>query len=106
MTCHVGRMPHSVETNEKANPVAIGFLSTEAIALGSKGSLQPVHQLHRLRPCSFLTVYEYSFIKDGKSRKRANFGYAAKIRFASRIINGVESIWMASKPQSMRRRVH
>jgi hypothetical protein len=44
-------------------------------------------------------VYIYSFIEDSKSRKHANFGYAAKIRFATSIINGVESIWVTAKPQ-------
>lgn len=41
----------------------------------------------------------YSIIEDDKSRKHANIAYAAKIRFATNIINGVESIWVAAKPQ-------
>lgn len=43
-------MLHSVETNEKVNPVAIGFLSTEAIVLGSEGGFYPLHQFNRLPP--------------------------------------------------------
>lgn len=40
-------MPQVVKSNEKANPVAIGFLSTEAIALDPQGRLDAFHQLHK-----------------------------------------------------------
>ena len=46
-----------------------------------------------------VTVYMHSVIEDDKSRKHAKIVYAAKIRFATSIINGVESIWVAAKPQ-------
>nr|WP_290667769.1 hypothetical protein [Halomonas sp. HL-48] len=86
-----------METNEKANPVAIGFLNAKAIALDSEGSFHPLHQFNRLYLCGFCAGFIYSFIKDGKSRKHANFGYAAKISFATSRINGVESKLVAGK---------
>lgn len=46
-----------------------------------------------------LYVFIYSFIEHGKSRKHANFRYAAKIGFALKGINGVESNLAATKPQ-------
>lgn len=46
-------MLHSVESNEKVNPVAIGFLSTEAIALDSEGGFNPLNQFHWLHSCGF-----------------------------------------------------
>ena len=46
-----------------------------------------------------LYVFIYSIIGYGKPRKHANFGYAAKIGFALKGINGVESNWVATKPQ-------
>jgi len=50
---------HSVERNEKAHPLAIGFLSTEAIALNPQGSLDSFHQFHRsgsLRGCIYIQI--------------------------------------------------
>ncbi|SES35997.1 hypothetical protein SAMN04487958_11927 [Vreelandella subterranea] len=38
-------------------------------------------------------------IETGKTHRYANFGYTAKIGFAIKGINGVESKWLAAKTQ-------
>lgn len=90
ITSHGGRVLHSVETNEKANPVAIGFISTEAIALDSEGSFHLLHQFIGCTHAALVVVFKYRIVRYSKSRKHANFGYAAKICFATKGVNGVD----------------
>lgn len=42
--------------------------------------------------CPNYAVHKDSIIEASKTRKPANFGYKAKIRFAFNRVNGVESI--------------
>lgn len=65
---HSGWVPHAMETNEKANPVAIGFLSTEAIAFDSEDSLHPLHQLHRLHHMWLSIVFIYTALLEMANR--------------------------------------
>lgn len=74
---HAGGMPHAVESDEEAYPVAVGLLGSGAVALHPHGGLHSIHQLrwsavriHMVRLSRH--GYAYSIIGVGKTRKRAN----------------------------------
>lgn len=85
-------MLHSMEANEIGDPVAISFLGAKAIALNSGGSLHPLQQCHWL-PLFIILMFLYiALVSVAHPCKHASLGYSAKIFFALKLINGVESI--------------